>query len=202
MTCGVDQQPMQGQYLTSPPPWYALLRDSHREPRDTAISWSTPQQLAKYFCIHVTMQLQSYLEKDRWTLVYTSCIQQLHIAKLLSHDTRCSIDLSVTKASMLPILLIHLISMLQLLSRQPHVLRAVKTHKWSQVLHFTLTLTVAFYFSNFVFRLAINFDWWYISMNTVTEPTAKQRDMKHIMNTTQRSTARQIQTIGHIPNTQ
>ena len=37
-------------------------------------------------------------------------------------------------------------------------------------------------------------------MNTVTEPTAKQRDMKHIMNTTQRSTARQVQTIGRIPN--
>ena len=38
-------------------------------------------------------------------------------------------------------------------------------------------------------------------MNTITEPTAKQRDMKHIMNTTQRSTARQIQMISRIPNT-
>ena len=37
-------------------------------------------------------------------------------------------------------------------------------------------------------------------MNTVTEPTAKQRDMKHIMNTTQRSTVRQIQAISRIPN--
>ena len=37
-------------------------------------------------------------------------------------------------------------------------------------------------------------------MKTVTEPTAKQQDMKHIVNTTQRSTARQIQTISRIPN--
>ena len=37
-------------------------------------------------------------------------------------------------------------------------------------------------------------------MNTVSQPSAKQRDMKHIMNTTQRSTARQIQAIGRIPN--
>ena len=36
-------------------------------------------------------------------------------------------------------------------------------------------------------------------MNTVTELTVKQRDMKHIMNTTQRSTARQIQAISRIP---
>ena len=38
-------------------------------------------------------------------------------------------------------------------------------------------------------------------MNTITQPTAKQRDMKHIMNTTQCSTARQIQTMSRVPNT-
>ena len=60
---------------------------------------------------------------------------------------------------------------------------------------------MAFYFGDLVFSLAINFDWWYIGMNTITEPTVKQQDMKHIMNTTQRSTALQIQMIGRIPNT-
>ena len=38
-------------------------------------------------------------------------------------------------------------------------------------------------------------------MNTVSQPTAKQRDMKHIMNTTQCCTARQIQMISRVPNT-
>ena len=121
--------------------------------------------------------------------------------KLPSRDSRCSEKRSVTEACALTILLEQHRCMLQLRRSQPHILRAVKAHKRSQVLHFTLTFTVAFDFSNFVFSLAINFDRWYISMNTVTEPTAKQRDMKHIMNTTQRSTARQIRTISRIPNT-
>ena len=60
---------------------------------------------------------------------------------------------------------------------------------------------VVFYFRYFVFSLAIDFYRWYIAMITVSQPTAKQLYMKHIMNTSQRSTARQIQMISHIANT-
>ena len=50
--------------------------------------------------------------------------------------------------------------------------------------------TMAFYFRYFVFSLAIDFYWWYIGMNTITQPIAKQQDVKHIMNTSQCSSAR------------
>ena len=60
---------------------------------------------------------------------------------------------------------------------------------------------MAFYFGNFVFSLAINFDWWHVDMNTVSKLTMKQQDMKHIMNTSQHSMLRQIQMICHVPNT-
>ena len=89
--------------------------------------------------------------------------------KLLSCDSGCSEDRSVTKTCTLTILLEQHRCMLQLHSRQPHVLRTVKTHKQSQTLHFNLTFTVAFYFGYFVFSLAIDFYQWYISMNTVSQ---------------------------------
>ena len=149
------------------------------------------------------MSLYSYSQTwitDYHIAAHTPCIQWTY-SKATESWQRCSEDRSVTKTCALTILLDQHRCMLQLRSRQPHVLRTVKTHKWSQVLHFTMMFMVAFCFGNFVFSLAINFYWWYIGMNTVSQPNTKQWDMKHIMNTSQRSTAWQIQTIGHISNT-
>ena len=60
---------------------------------------------------------------------YTPCIQQQHIVKLLSCDSRCREGLSITKTCTLSILLEQQRCMLQLHSRQPHNLRTIKTNK-------------------------------------------------------------------------
>ena len=51
---------------------------------------------------------------------------------------------------------------------------------------------------NFVLVFTIDLNWWYVGMQPGTLPITKQRDMEHIVHTTQSLLTRQIKIICSI----
>ena len=105
-----------------------------------------------------------------------------------------------TQVSATKILLKQLISMVQLQLTQPHIFTTIVTSKRRQVLYLSITYSMPLNGSYFILSFSIDLDWWHVSVNAVVLPITEQRNMEHVMHTTQSCTRRQVKLVCSFAN--